>query len=1130
MLLVALLVGLCMPVMAQTFDSSKEYYLRNVQTGMFMKIGGNWGETAALDVAAHPFKFVKNTDNVTYAIQHQAVWISSDGLGQTDDAFYSKWRIEAVTGTQDQYYLIGSNMSAITAQASEYSMELLLEPFNAADNRQKWEILTASGFVAQGKISNASASNPINLTHLIKGASFDYAEHGVLKNYWATTVYNHDGSVSTKDAWCHELFAMQVRPGFGGEPDVNPTPDVYNGCFNAANNIWNRFSITQTTEVSLPAGNYVFSFEGFNRRALNDADGWNNTNATPDVTVQLRAGNNNLGSAAILTKITGSKAYGLGLTHSIIAGDVRTRGRITSEIFRDNDEYLHEIKFSIQTPTTITINITKGENVANSSDDGKYDDGYEGTFWDPSTNYQNLIAMDNFTLLYLGEKDTDVNETNSYWERLKAADQNYKAIMDSWKTADDAYEVTSYCSGKYTDKVNSDKLVIGESAPAKINNNNVDTEAEFNTAMTTLRNAYAAALAAHSQHLATRIINPTFNFGTFGWNGVFKVLTENGDNVASSDYSSIKQTIYPTPDEPTMSNGLYKLTAQVTSEAGNTVYLTGNGYQKGYVIATSNTFVDAELYFLVEDGSATIGVVGGSGAGNSLYYPWDGCAFKADDFAMERVCDVEHGKLKLALLDAEDVVNCTDATRYSDAVKQQIKTKLTEKFGQVYETLIATEFKNYTGTATAKDVYVILQEAVKTQVTAGSDMTYALMNHSFQLGSTEGWTVGASSDTGVKENLNATYTTRGVDGRYLFNTHWQGIPLTQKVENLPTGKYKLEVMIASGDKDNDATTYLLADGDGEKIDKQNYQGFNPPSRGKTFTDASFEFDVLNGSATIGVVGGKDDDSESSSLGTYDENGYWWYKADNFRLTLVEPAVLDLYDNKGEEQFQLTRFYDPFIWINVHRTIKADSWSTLVLPFDMPIPEGWVVKKLSTTNKPVHNDGNITLRFDKVDEIKAGIPYMVKLTEECEMITVAGASLNALHNWEEEDSHCSNSTTCGTYKVTFVGSYTPGTLPETVEGKEEIFFVSGNKFYRSTGTGNNMKAFRAYFKIESTSADAPALRSLSMRIGDETIIESVEDEVTVVGIYNANGVKLESMQPGINILRMNNGTTKKVIVK
>lgn len=1112
-----------MPAMAQTFDSSKEYYLRNVQTGMFMKIGGKWGETAALDVAAHPFKFVKNTDNVTYAIQHQSVWISSDGLGQIDDAFYSKWRIEAVTGTQDQYYLIGSNMSAITAQASEYSMELLLEPFNAADNRQKWEILTASGFVAAGKISNASASNPINLTHLIKGASFDYAEHSVLKSYWATTVYNHGGSVSTKDAWCHEPFAMQVRPGFGGEPDDdNPTPDVYNGCFNAANNIWNRFSITQTTEVSLPAGNYVFSFEGFNRRALNEYDDWYSSGSTPNVTVQLLAGNNNLGSPAILTKITGQKASELGLTHDIIAGNVRTRGRITSEIFRDNDDYLHEIKFSIQTPTTLTINITKEETVANNSsrEDRKYtDDDYTLV-----TKYQNLIAMDNFTLLYLGKSATDVDETNSYWERLRAADQNYKAIMDSWKTADDVYGVTSYCSGKYTDKVNSDKLVIGESAPAKINNNVVDTEAEFNTAMTTLRNAYAAALAAHSQHLATRIINPTFNFGTFGWNGVFRVLTENGDNVASSDYSSIKQTIYPTPDEPTMSNGLYKLTAQVTSpNAGNTVYLTGNGYQKGYVIATANTFVDAELYFLVEDGSATIGVVGGSGAGNSLYYPWDGCAFKADDFAMVRVCDVEPGKLKLALLDAEDVVNCTDATRYSDAVKQQIQTKLTEKFGQNYGTLIATGFKNYTGTATAKDVYVILQEAVKTQVTAGSDMTYALMNHSFQLGSTDGWTVGASDDTGVKENLNATYTTRGVDGRYLFNTWRIGKPLTQTAKNLPTGKYKLDVMIASGDKDNDATTYLLADGDDSN--DPGYKGFNPPSRGKTFVDASYEFYVMTGSATVGVVGGKDDDSENSPLGTYDENGHWWYKADNFRLTLVEPAVLDLSDKIDlNSQIQNTRTYDPFIWINVNRTIKASSWSTLVLPFNMPIPEGWEVKKLSTTNKPVHNDGNITLRFDTVQSIKAGVPYMVRVDEQCTAIMASPASLNTLLQEPSE------STSCGTYKVTFVGSYAPGNLPVTEEGTAEYFFVSGNKFYRSTGPNNRMKAFRAYFKIEPNSPNAPALRSLSMRIGDETIIESVEDEETVVGIYNVNGVKLDSMQPGINILRMNNGTTKKVIIK
>ena len=42
-----------------------------------------------------------------------------------------------------------------------------------------------------------------------------------------------------------------------------------------------------------------------------------------------------------------------------------------------------------------------------------------------------------------------------------------------------------------------------------------------------------------------------------------------------------------------------------------------------------------------------------------------------------------------------------------------------------------------------------------------------------------------------------------------------------------------------------------------------------------------QFDITDGTATIGAVGGNTD-------GSFNENGHYWYKADNFRLTLVKP--------------------------------------------------------------------------------------------------------------------------------------------------------------------------------------------------------------------------------------------------
>ena len=53
-------------------------------------------------------------------------------------------------------------------------------------------------------------------------------------------------------------------------------------------------------------------------------------------------------------------------------------------------------------------------------------------------------------------------------------------------------------------------------------------------------------------------------------------------------------------------------------------------------------------------------------------------------------------------------------------------------------------------------------------------------------------------------------------------------------------------------------------------------------------------------------------------------------------------------------------------------------------------------------------------------------------------------------------------------------------------------------------------------------------------GDPTPVERIEadteKEAEIDGIYDLNGTKKQSMQRGLNIIRMSDGTTKKVMVK
>ena len=195
-------------------------------------------------------------------------------------------------------------------------------------------------------------------------------------------------------------------------------------------------------------------------------------------------------------------------------------------------------------------------------------------------------------------------------------------------------------------------------------------------------------------------------------------------------------------------------------------------------------------------------------------------------------------------------------------------------------------------------------------------------------------------------------------------------------------------------------------------------------------------------------------------------------------------------------------------VTIKRTIKAGVWNTFVVPFDMEIPAGWEVKAL--TDSELKND-NITLIFTDADTIEAGVPYMVRVEEAVSQIDVENVQVNTtLHKTSIEGV------------VDFIGTYENGYVPEG------SFFISGNKFYFSTGTGNTLKGYRAYLTPKNAN-----VRSMSYRWDDEEttgIEEATDAEPTVVAVYNANGMRLDDMQQDLNILLMSNGKTMKVIIK
>ena len=218
-------------------------------------------------------------------------------------------------------------------------------------------------------------------------------------------------------------------------------------------------------------------------------------------------------------------------------------------------------------------------------------------------------------------------------------------------------------------------------------------------------------------------------------------------------------------------------------------------------------------------------------------------------------------------------------------------------------------------------------------------------------------------------------------------------------------------------------------------------------------------------------------------------------------------------------------------VRVERTIKANEWSTICLPFAMSTEQvreafGSDVELADFTGYEATEDadGNvvgITVNFDDVTAIEANHPYIIKVSENISSITVHGVSIEP----EEEPTDATIKRTKKQWSE-FIGTYVAGTsVPE------ECLFISDNQFWYSTGA-TTMKAFRAYFDFYDVLTEAENQMPSNSRI----VMSIRKPETTGVtnryGVsksddryYNLNGLRIEVPSRGIYVKG-----EKKIVVK
>ena len=190
-----------------------------------------------------------------------------------------------------------------------------------------------------------------------------------------------------------------------------------------------------------------------------------------------------------------------------------------------------------------------------------------------------------------------------------------------------------------------------------------------------------------------------------------------------------------------------------------------------------------------------------------------------------------------------------------------------------------------------------------------------------------------------------------------------------------------------------------------------------------------------------------------------------------------------------ENFRLERIFDSVtldetsdtppptvnnVTVNLNRTIKANQWNTICLPFNMSnslilstFGNNTQLVELAAVRRDQDKDENVTLTFSTADDIEANKPYIIRTD-------VANNS----YTFNNIDLIPSEELTTEVEGVQFIGNYTYPTVMANENGED--YYILDNTFKHSTGK-TKIKGYRAYFHVP----EASGIKAVNFDIDDTT---------------------------------------------
>lgn len=1107
MFLVALLVGLCMPIKAEIklqepgdwlsiggvtpdADGQTVYYLKNVGTGLMLSHGAEWGTAAAESQSAHPIIVESNGDG-TYALGSLGGYLGSNMFMDRPKS-ESQWVLQPVADYPGQYYIqLGTGEDASLLSSIGNRMGKLITKTNEGKALQRW-IFVDGNYMRNEIMPIVSENMPIDVSWAIRAGSFDKVgtwypkvENGVpFTSEVFYSMMGDDLETNTDGSPIYHGYQAEYWTGLwganrkygahcGNEGGWDDAAKNYNFCAIINKNNRDAASTLVSYKMTLPAGVYRLQYDAFykfietkivqpqKRTRSNIFSSWkewqNNgseTQAVSDKTMNITVEVSGNG----LSTQTGTVPQ----NQSVIFDD----GASAADEFRNaknlapGDEgyesrygtFENNFTFRVNTRCEVTISIKKGATTSSKWDQEESVSSSTGK----TTQTRNLVDylydyqlyLDNFCLYYSGVPSDAPEEVISPYDAKAAGNENLIKTMFWYYYPDEAWYSLRDLNRWLQNPSNKE--------------------------------IYDNWVAEHDYYFS-EVPQPN------RWGGYDESTLD--ELLITKDEYDVAKEAYETYTEL---SDAYDVEMQSRYESADK-----NMVFKNYLEANFGDYLN-----LLGD------------AGDAVFL----------EMMSEWLITESDGGVSV------DKNKVTSRVKYYDAIELMEEAFLQAKIADMKAGVLE----------------------------GGNDYTGLIANPSFEIGyvtgrgSTIGWELEQTTSWDVLVASRTTnfgsFVTEGMHENNLFNIYPHGARIKQtiampkdngKTVNFPNGTYLLSALVTS---DPGATIYLTAKPNNAAIVNR---GLNTLGAG-VFDDYGMRVDLKNAQdLTIGVVGGKEDDW------SYIAEGGKWYKCDHFRFEFLPDGVLTL----NQEADRITNIDDSFHGMKVERSkMSTTNWSTFVVPFSMAVPSTWQVMRIKGAQaRPVVDENgdswdDLNLQFEaETETIEAGVPYLVRLNtaDNNDGVISTPVSVNepnvAVNTRYFENPVIKLSGDNHEYTVEFIGTYNKINVPNSLdaEGNEtgtNYYFLSQNKFFRSTGYKNVMKGFRGYFKVSQTlkeggDANANGLRSLAMT-RTEADIECVADneEVTVVGIYNVNGVKLDSMQPGINILRMSNGNTKKIMIK